>query len=114
MSQSDYKKRAKRLIESIAEYKADLPDILSQLEEIRQLCIDGVYQEKVSVKDGVLEVRERYPQVALQAVMGKLAVYKEISRLSELESLDPEITVDIQIVSLEDQLGIKERNYENT
>lgn len=109
MSQSDYKKRAKRLIESISEYSADLPDILAQLEEIRQLCIDGVYQEKVSVKDGVLEVKERYPQVALQATMGKLQVFKEISRLSELETIDPEISVSINLMSLEESLGLQEQ-----
>jgi hypothetical protein len=108
MSQSDYKKRAKRLIESVAEYKADLPDILAQLEEIRQLCLEGIPQEKLSVKDGVLELIERYPQVALQAVMGKLAVYKEISRLSEMETVDPEISVSINLMSLEESLGITE------
>ncbi|MBW4558435.1 MAG: hypothetical protein KME59_21420 [Trichormus sp. ATA11-4-KO1] len=104
MSQSDYKARAKKLIDSVGEHAADLPDILRQLEDIRQQCMDGISQEKVSVKDGVLIVIEKFPQVALQAVMGKLAVYKEISRLAELESVDPEVTVSIQLMALEDTL----------
>lgn len=105
---NDYKARAKRLIDSVGEHSADLPDILRQLEEIRAACMEGIGQEKVSVKDGVLEVTERYPQVALQAVMGKLAVYKEISRLAEMQQVDTNVTVSINIGSLEQQLGIPE------
>lgn len=99
----DYKKQVKKLINNLGEYNADYTQILVQLEEIRLSCVNGIVQEKVSVKDGVVEVVERYPQVAQAAVAAKLAVLKELSRIAELEVIDPEVNVTISLESLEDK-----------
>lgn len=97
----DYKKRIKNLIDTLGEYNADYNQILEQLEEIRLSCMEGIEQEKVSVKDGVLLVVEKYPHVAQAAVIAKLAVLKELARVAEQEEINPDIDVTINIDSLE-------------
>jgi hypothetical protein len=100
----EYKKRAKSLIDRVGEYRADLTDILSQLEEIRVSCMEGMVSEKVNTRsdEGKVLVIEVFPAVALAAVLGKLTVYKELSRLAEMEVVDPTVTVSISLESLED------------
>lgn len=102
MTQTDHKQRVRALIDTLGEYNADYTQLLVQLEENRLLCLEGIEQEKVSVKDGVLVVTERYPQVAQAAIMGKLAVLKELARISELAQIDPEISININLEALED------------
>jgi hypothetical protein len=105
---SEYKARATKLLDRLGEYESDLQDILTQLEELRVACMTGIKQEKVSVTDGVLTVIEIYPQVALSATMGKLSVYKELSRLSELEEPeDKEVIISFMVQTSDDAESLK-------
>ena len=99
-----YKKRAQKLIDRLGEYNADYHNILNELEELRVMCLEGIVQEKVSVRDGVLKVVEIYPSVAHACTMGKLAVVKELSRVVELDIVEPEVNVTINIGNAEDEL----------
>lgn len=99
-----YKKRAEKLLQRLGEYKADYHNILNELEELRVMCLEGITQEKVSVRDGVLTVVERYPAVAQACTMGKLAVVKELSRVAELDTVEPEVNVNINISNAEDEI----------
>lgn len=98
-----YRQRTKLLLESVSEFNSDLPDILRQLEEIRQLCLSGMESEKVSNKavDGFVRVTEVYPAVALQAALGKLAVLKEMDRIACQNIPDPVVTINFVRQTLE-------------
>ncbi len=102
----EYRKRASEALNRIGKYNADYDQILANLDAITKASMDGVEQEKLSVRDGVLPVVEKYPQVAVQAEMGKLAVLKELSRLAEMEEVDTQVSVSIVLGSLEAALGV--------
>ena len=97
MSTLILKKQIKDLINGLEDKKAYFSQLLEQLEEIRVLSLEGVEQEKVWVKEGSTAVTERYPQVALQAVMGKLQVVKELIRLDSMDIPDPEINISFAV-----------------
>jgi hypothetical protein len=102
-----YQKRVKSLLDRVGEYRADYQDILDQLEQLRQQCVAGMSSEKVHMKmdDGFVSVVEVFPQVALGAIMGKLAVLKELTRIASLEETDTQISLTFNLEPLEGDLA---------
>lgn len=73
-----------RMLAKLTEFEADPLQLLEQAEELRRLVIsDGVVSEKVSVKDGVLEVTERNAATAIQAVRLKFDIIKWVVSQAE-------------------------------
>lgn len=59
----------KAMLQRVTEFGGDPLQLMEKAEAIRVAALqDGVVSDKVSVKDGVLEVNERNPATALQAV----------------------------------------------
>jgi hypothetical protein len=101
-----YVERAKNLLERLGEYRSDFPDLLEQLEDLRQRCMAGMVSEKVHVKSetGTVEVREVFPGVAQQCIMTKLAVLKELARIAALEETETQINLTFNLEPLEADL----------
>lgn len=73
--QDEYKQLKKRL----AEYRADPQALLAALDEIQQMCLEGITQEKVHAKmDTPMVVVERLPDVARRCAMDKWEMVKHI------------------------------------
>jgi len=85
--------------EQLAEFEAEPLQAIAYLHELRARARDGVVQQKVSVKDGVLDVVEKYPAIELSATveMSKLARYI-IERADAETSPDSAITITISEV----------------
>jgi len=79
------KQRYTRLIDKLSSFKADIEDILRQAEEVYQACqVSGYMTQKVAGKEAI-DLTERLPSVAIQAVTLKLAAIKWISEQAALE-----------------------------
>lgn len=96
-----YRKQAAGILARIREYNADYDQLLVNLDDISKKCMSGIEQEKLSVKDGVLPVIEKYANVAVQAELGKFSIVKELTRLADLDEVDTQISVSIVLGSLE-------------
>lgn len=91
--------KAQQLLDRVSEYRADFDDILTQLEELRQECMNGIQQEKVAAKlDVPMEVVEKYPQVALQAILGKHTVLSTLIKLASTNAGEQVADLTIKIV----------------
>lgn len=78
----------KKLLEQVTEYHADPLTLLSQAEEVRRIALEvGAISEKVHMRmpDGTVEVLERTPQTALQAVKCKFEVLQWLQSRADLE-----------------------------
>lgn len=98
-----YKQRARALLDRIEEYNADYGQILADADTLLKLCLTGMVQEKVAIKD-VVKVTEVYPQVAKSILDTKLAVLKELSRVAELEQQEISPTITVNILDLESDI----------
>lgn len=91
--------KAKALLGRLAEFNSDPEQLLASLDEIQQKSMDGFAQEKVSAKDGVLTVIERYPDIARRCIMDKLAVVQDLRKVANSD--DPqELSFTINVVPL--------------
>lgn len=92
--------QARRLIARLQEYRADPEARLAALDDIQQKCLDGVPQEKVSAKDGVLEVIERYPDVARRCVMDKGQIVAELEAIANSEtSQELQLVINLEAIT---------------
>lgn len=91
----------KQLRDRLEEYNADIPRLLNGLEEIQVMSLEGVEQEKVSAKDGVMTVLERYPDVARRAIMDKFAILQYIEEKAEAEKTEQIVEYVIHVQQLE-------------
>lgn len=87
-----------KILNRLSEYNSDFGSLLGQLEEIRAASMEGLPNEKVSAKDGVLTVLEVFPQVAVQAVRAKLEVIKFMVAIAEVETPDTQVTIEIPLL----------------
>lgn len=83
------RKAALDLLRELEEYGCDPVAIARDAEYIRKLCLAGVYTEKVSnrVEEGVVQLKEVYPDVALRAMVIKRQAYQDVLKQQELELL---------------------------
>ena len=110
MAANEHIQRCKTLLNNLGEFDADYTHILANLSDLYQKCLSGIEQEKVSVKDGILTVIEKYPNVALACLNGQVAVVKELHKIASEETIDPTVTVSINLGSLEKALGLLEND----
>jgi len=79
------KQRYTRLLDKLGTFRSDIEDILNQAEAVYQACqVDGYLTQKVAGKDAI-DLLERLPSVAIQAVTLKLAAIKWITEQAALE-----------------------------
>lgn len=81
----------RQLLSQVTEYNADPLTLLSQAEEIRKVALsDGAISEKVhmAMESGVVEVLERTPQTALQAVKCKFEIVQWLQKRADLETTE--------------------------
>ena len=91
--------KARRLLERLDEYNADYHSLLAQLEELRKTAMEGMEQEKVHMKhDEPFVLTERYPQVAQQAIMGKLQVVQVIEKLAAEEATGDDFVLNVNLM----------------
>ena len=92
--------QARRILARSEEFKADPLSRLAALDDIQQKCLDGVPQEKVSAKDGVLEVIERYPDVARRCVMDKGQIVAELEAIAHSEtSQELQLVINLEAIT---------------
>ena len=77
----------KAMLSRVTEFGGDPLQLMEKAEAIRvaALC-DGVASDKVSVKDGIMEVVERNPATALQAVRLMFDITKWLTMQAEANS----------------------------
>lgn len=81
----------RQLLSQVTEYNADPLTLLSQAEEIRKVALlDGAISEKVHMRmdTGTVEVLERTPQTALQAVKCKFEILTWLQARADLETTE--------------------------
>src|SRR5574338_147424 len=81
----------KQLLSQVTEYHADPLTLLSQAEEIRKVALEeGAISEKVHMRmeGGTVEVLERTPQTALQAVKCKFEILTWLQARADLETTE--------------------------
>ncbi|MBD2537514.1 hypothetical protein [Coleofasciculus sp. FACHB-SPT36] len=61
--------------------------------------MDGWEQQKISAKDGVLDLIEKYPDIARRCVMDKLAVMQDLRKVAESDD-QQELSFTINVVPL--------------
>lgn len=67
----------------LKKHRVDLDTILIELEDLRQRTKNGIMQEKVSAKDGVLQVIECYPAIEYQILRFKADLLEKYSPKEE-------------------------------
>lgn len=90
------------LLDTLAEYNADYRCILRDLDYIQQVVMEGMQQEKVSAKDGVLTVNEKYPNIALDCLKTKMKLIQDIDKYQASSEDEVDYTININITPLED------------
>lgn len=98
-SQPTAAQKARALLSRLSEFNSDPEQLLSQLDEIQQKSMDGWEQQKVSAKDGVLDLVEKYPDIARRCVMDKLAVVQDLRKVAESDDAQ-ELSFTINVVPL--------------
>jgi hypothetical protein len=91
--------KARALLSRLSEFNSDPEQLLSQLDEIQQKSMDGWEQQKVSAKDGVLDLVEKYPDIARRCVMDKLAVVQDLRKVAE-DATESQLTFTVNVVPL--------------
>ena len=91
--------QARRLLARLAEYRADPESRLAALDDIQASCIEGITQEKLSVKDGVMTIIEKYPDVARRCVADKGQIAAELEAIANGET-NQEMTLVINLEAI--------------
>lgn len=86
-----------QLKKRLSEFSADPEQILTQLEEQYQAAQEGYKQQKVSVKDGVLDVVEIYPNLMLNITKTRLALWQYLNDLEQKDQAGPAV-LDVRVV----------------
>lgn len=104
MKRSELKREVTNLMDTLAEYRCDYRSILYDLDQLQQVVMEGIEQEKVSAKDGVLTVTEKYPEIVLGILKTKLSTIKDIAKFMEKEEEEIDQLIELHICPLEDRL----------
>lgn len=97
----ELKSQAASIVKRLREYRADYESILNDIEELRRVSLEGIVQEKFSVKTAqCVPVVEKYPAVALQCLQLKASILRDLNELDSDEE-DVDINLNISIVPLE-------------
>jgi hypothetical protein len=83
------RKAALDLLRELETLGCDPVSIARDAKYIHKLCLSGVFTEKVSnrVEDGVVQLKEVYPDVALKALTIMRQAYQDALKQQELELL---------------------------
>lgn len=83
------RKAAADLLRDLEKHGCDPVAIAKDASYIQKLCLDGVWTQKVSNKaeEGVVELKEVLPDVALKALVIKRQAYQDLLKQQELELL---------------------------
>lgn len=88
----------RQVLKRLQEYKCDPESLLVQAETVYNMClVEGILTEKVAGKDKI-ELLERLPAVAVQAINTKLAVVKWLVEQAEKEadiSVSEPLTINV-------------------
>ena len=82
------------------EFGLDRMTIITKLLELMQRCKDGIPQEKLSAKDGVLEVIERYPEIERKILDDIVKHIEQLEAIANSETEDKAVEFIINIERL--------------
>lgn len=86
------------------EFGLDRMTVITKLLELMQRCKDGIPQEKLSAKDGVLEVLERYPEIERKILDDVVKHIAQLEAIANSDKKDDKIEFILNIDKLEDEL----------
>lgn len=97
----------KSIVNRLQEMKADPISQLAYLDDVRNRCREGLIQEKVSVKDGVLQVIEKFPGIEVAATRLMVEISEFCIKQAEGQQDTSELNVNITLAipkELEDEI----------
>lgn len=83
------------LRKALADKGLDLEDQIDYLADLRQRCREGILQEKVSAKEGVMQVLESYPAIELQATKELVSIIKYLDNQTATSTDSPTIVINV-------------------
>lgn len=83
------------LRKALADKGLDLEDQIDYLADLRKRCREGILQEKVSAKEGVMQVLEAYPALELQATKELVAIIKYLDSQTATSTDSPTIVINV-------------------
>lgn len=87
-----------------SEFGIDRMTVITSLMDLLKRCKDGIPQEKLSAKDGVVEVLERYPE-AERKILDDIAKHiTQLEAIANSDKKDDKIEFILNIEKLEDEL----------
>lgn len=92
--------QARRLIARLPEYRADPEARLAALDEIQRMCIEGIHQEKVNPKEGVVTVIEIVPDVARRCIADKGQIAADLAAIANQEtSQELQLVINLEAIT---------------
>ncbi len=67
-----------------------------QTDDLQRRCREGLQQQKVSAKDGVLDTIERYPETELRCIAFKKKLADDLKKEVAGSVTDTHVTVEIR------------------
>ncbi len=96
---------AAETLAAIAALGGDAVNLWVQTDDLQRRCREGMLQEKVSIKDGVLPVVERYPSIELRCLQFKQKLLADLKAEASGTAAETALTVTIvEAVPAEDNL----------